>query len=250
MKPKKPNAEVVWKQFEDVLVPRLNLGLADRAVYSHLVRHSRLEGKFQFRFSIAWLAEGARLCPETVRPAVRRLVDQGALRLLERSKEGHLVEVFLPDEIPAAQPDAGEDGEVVPQTPPVSLEEVDFFKTPLLREAIHARERDRCFYCMRRMNKRMKCIDHVVPQAEFGRNSYRNLVSACVECNSAKGQRPAGDFLRWLYRKGTLSPCELSARLGALGNLTAGRLRPVLERGRRREVRKEQAGSRRYKMAT
>jgi hypothetical protein len=35
------------------MVPRLDLCLADRAVYSHLVRHSRLEGKLQFRFSIA-----------------------------------------------------------------------------------------------------------------------------------------------------------------------------------------------------
>jgi hypothetical protein len=41
MKSKKTNAEVVWKQFEDVMVPRLDLCLADRVVYSHLVRHSQ-----------------------------------------------------------------------------------------------------------------------------------------------------------------------------------------------------------------
>jgi hypothetical protein len=92
------------------MVPRLDLCLADRAVYSHLVRHSRLEGKLQFRFSIAWLAEGARLCKETVRPALRRLVDHGALRVLEGSKAGHLVEVHVPEEIPAIWPDAGAAG--------------------------------------------------------------------------------------------------------------------------------------------
>ena len=231
MKPKKTNAAQVWKQFADMMVPRLRLSLADRAVYWHLVRHSRLERKLQFRFSIAWLSEGTLLCKETVRPALRHLVDHGAIRLLERSKEGHLVEVLLPDEIPAARPDPGEDGKLAPQTPPVSLEEVDFFKTPVLREALHARERGRCFYCMKRMNGRMQCLDHVVPQAEFGRNSYRNLVSCCVDCNAKKGVRPAADFLRGLYRAGTLSPCELSARLAALGNLTAGKLRPVVQRG-------------------
>lgn len=73
MKPNKPNAERVWKQFEDVMVPQMNLGLVDRAVYLHLVRHSRLEGKLQFRFSIAWLSRGARLCRDTVRPALYRL---------------------------------------------------------------------------------------------------------------------------------------------------------------------------------
>ena len=161
---------------------------------------------------------------------MRRLVDHGAIRLLERSKEGHLVEVLLPDEIPAAQPDPGEAGKLVPQTPPVSLEEVDFFKTPMLREAIHARERGRCFYCLRQTSARLRCLDHVVPQAEFGRNSYRNLVSACVDCNSRKGLRSATDFLRLLYREGTLSACELSAQLAKLGNLTAGKRKPVLRR--------------------
>lgn len=232
MKAKKINAAEVWKQFEDVMVPRLNLGLADRAVYSHLVRHSRLEGKLHLRFSIAWLAEGARLCQETVRPALRRLADRGALRILERSKAGHLVGVHVPEEIPAIWVDPAEAGKPapLPKTPPVSLDDLDFFKTPLLRQAIHARERGRCFYCLRETDEGFRCLDHVVPQAESGRNSYRNLVSACVECNSAKGQRPAGDFLRWLYRERCLSPQDLAGRLRALDALTAGECRPQLPR--------------------
>ena len=230
MKSKKTNAEVVWKQFEDVMVPRLDLCLADRAVYSHLVRHSRLEGKLQFRFSIAWLAEGARLCKETVRPALRRLSDHGALRVLERSKAGHLVEVHVPEEIPAIWPDAREAGKPAP-TPKslaASLEEIDFFKTPELRQAIHARERGRCFYCLRQTNGRMQCLDHVVPQAEAGRNSYRNLVSCCVECNAKKGVRPADEFLRQLYRERCLGPLDLAGRIRALDALTSGKLRPQL----------------------
>jgi len=42
------------------------------------------------------------------------------------------------------------------------------------------------------------CLDHVVPRVNSGRNSYRNLVSRCTECNSQKNQRAAPDFLRWL----------------------------------------------------
>ena len=230
MKNKKANAEVVWKQFEDVMIPRLDLCLADRAVYSHLVRHSRLEGKRQFRFSIAWLAEGARLCDETVRPALRRLSDHGALRVLERSKAGHLVEVHLPEEIPAIWPDPREAGKPAP-TPKslaASMEEVDFFKTPELRQAIHGRERGRCFYCLRQTNGRMQCLDHVVPQAQSGRNCYRNLVSVCVECNSRKGVRSAEDYIRQIYRERCLSPLELAERMRALDALTSGKLRPQL----------------------
>ena len=230
MKTQKIDAVQVWKQFEDVMVPRLDLCLADRAVYSHLVRHSRLEGKRQFRFSIAWLAESARLCKMTARPALRRLVDHGALRILERSKAGHLVEVHLPEEIPDLWGDPGEAGKAAPaaKTLAASLEEVDFFKTPELREAIHARERGRCFYCLRQTNGRLRCLDHVVPQADLGRNSYRNLVSCCVDCNAKRGVRPADEFLRQLYRERCLSPTDLAARLRALDALTAGKLRPRL----------------------
>ena len=59
-------------------------------------------------------------------------------------------------------------------------------------------------------------------------NSYRNLVSCCLECNSRKGDRPARDFLRTLYRLGHLTPAELDARLRALKDLAAGKLRPAL----------------------
>jgi len=58
MKNKNPNAEQLWKQLEDLLVPRLRLSVIDRAVYSHLLRHSRLEGRARLRFSIPWLARG------------------------------------------------------------------------------------------------------------------------------------------------------------------------------------------------
>jgi hypothetical protein len=88
MKTKKPNAEQVWKQLEDLLVPRLRLGPIDRAAYCYLLRHSRMEGKLLLRFSMPWLARGICLGPDAASRAVRRLVDHEALRLLERSNAG------------------------------------------------------------------------------------------------------------------------------------------------------------------
>src|SRR5260370_7177595 len=104
MKNKKTNAAQIWKQLEDHLVPRLRLSITDRAIYSHLMRHSRLEGKRRLRFSILWLALGARLCTNAARWALRRLIAHGVLRLVERSKAGHVVELRLPDEILATRP--------------------------------------------------------------------------------------------------------------------------------------------------
>src|SRR5258707_6293119 len=143
MKNKKLNAVHVWKQLEDLVVPRLRLSVFDRAVYSHLLRHSRLEGKPQLRFSILWLARGAGLSGWAARKAVRRLVAKGALRLAERSRAGHMVAVRLPAEIRSLGagivaacaatrlPGVGR---------PVSvddLEKVDFLESRELRQASH-----------------------------------------------------------------------------------------------------------------
>jgi 5-methylcytosine-specific restriction endonuclease McrA len=221
MKNKKPNAAQIWKDLEDLLVPRLRLSVIERAVYSHLLRHSRLEGRPRLRFSIARLARGAWLSNDPIRRAVRRLVAEGALRLVERSKAGHLVEVRLPREIRAAR-----DPVRLPRA--VSLEAADFMQSAALREAIHARERGGCFYCLRRVTRLVRCLDHVVPRVRLGRNSYRNLVSCCLECNSQKGEKRAEDFLRQLYRERRLTAVELAARLRALDALAAGKLPTVL----------------------
>jgi len=229
MKTTKPNAERVWKELEDFLVPRLALSVVDRAVYSHLLRHSRLEGKLRLRFSIAWLARGTRLSEAAARMAVHRLLREGALRLIERSKAGHVIEVRLPGEICRTRRrrnGAGSNGRPAGRC---NLEEINFQQTPALRDAIHSRERDLCFYCLRRTCARTRSLDHVVPRLELGSNSYRNLVSVCVECNSRKGSSSAAGFLRWLYREGRLTAAELTTRLRALDALAAGKLRPVLD---------------------
>ena len=235
MKNKKPNAELVWKQLEDLLAPRLRLSLIDRTVYAHLLRHSRLEGKLRLRFSIRWLARNIRLSSGPVPHAVRRLVAHGALRLVQRSKTGHVVEVRLPEEIRPERLNGTESRAAVAVKEDgagagaaINIEEADFLQNTTLRKAIHARERGQCFYCMRRTSTAVQCLDHVVPLARLGSNSYRNLVSSCMECNAQKGEKPADDFLRRLYRDRHLTAAELAARLRAIDALAAGKLRPPL----------------------
>jgi HNH endonuclease len=233
MKTKKPNAELVWKQLEDLLAPRLRLSVFDRTVYSHLLRHSRLEGKLRLRFSILGLARNLRLSPATIRVGVRRLIAHGALRLLQRSKAGHLVEVRLPGEIRAVRLSLIESrtagkGEPAGAHAATNIEEADFLQNMRLRKAIHARERAQCFYCLRSTTPSVRCLDHVVPLVRSGRNSYRNLVSSCMECNAQKGEKAADDSLRRLYRERRLTAAELAARLRALDALTCGKLRPAL----------------------
>jgi 5-methylcytosine-specific restriction endonuclease McrA len=228
MKARKPNAELVCKQFEDALAPRLHLSTTDRTVYYHLLRHSRFEGKARLHFSIIWLARNLGLTEETVRASLRRLVQHRALRLVERSKAGHVMDVRLPEEVPGTRRSRAQTRVAVPSPYCGNIEEIDFMRTSELRHAIHAREKGVCFYCLRRIRPEMQCLDHVIPRAQLGPNSYRNLVSCCRECNSRKGERPAPDFLRSLYREGRLTGAELLRGLHSLNDLAAGKLRPVL----------------------
>ena len=221
----KPNAEQVWKDFEDQLAPGLRLCPMDRVVYSHLLRHSRLEGRLRLQFTIGWLARGTTLCVASARDAVRRLIGHRVLRLVQRSRDGHIVEVRTPSEVRGARPrqiasrPAGRGGVF-------DFDSVDFLRSPELRRAIHGREGGRCFYCLSRLTPATRCLDHVVPRAKFGDNSWRNLVSCCHTCNAAKGALPAADFLRVLHRERRLTDVELTARFAALDDLAAGKLRP------------------------
>ncbi|MGC2530565.1 MAG: HNH endonuclease [Candidatus Acidiferrum sp.] len=192
----------VWKQFEDMLIPGL-------------------------RFSIGWCARGAGLSTFSVRKAVRQLATKGALRLAERSKRGHVIEVRLPAEVRGVRTRKSAEEEAArSRGAAASLEETDFLEKRALREAIHAREGGHCFYCLRRVTATTRCLDHIVPPVRMGRNGYRNLVSSCSECNSLKGDRRAEDFLRWLYREARLESGELKERLGALEKMAAGKMRP------------------------
>ena len=235
MKDKKLDGVEVWKEFENVAT-RLKLSVTERAAYSHLLLRTRLNGKRRERFTNTEVADNVGVSRGTVRRAIRRLASLRALRSVERSYRGHLLEVRLPGEVPAARGLARQGGKTKINgqsnlSGEPNIEEMDFFVSPALRKFIHAREGGKCFYCRRRTSTRSRCLDHVVPCAKFGENSYRNVVSCCVECNWRKKDHPAEDFLRELYREGELSRKDLSGRLAALRALAAGKLRPRFSTG-------------------
>ena len=164
---------------------------------------------------------------KATRGSVRSLVARGVLELIERNcRTQHVVRVRLPLEVKAVR--APKIGSPQPAKSAINIEEADFVEKQILRRSLHDREGGNCFYCMRRTGQRNWCLDHVVPQARGGGNSYRNLVSCCLDCNSDKGERPAEEFLRWMYRERRLSAADLSGRLRALDELAAGKLKPLV----------------------
>jgi hypothetical protein len=99
MKKQKPNAEHLWKELEDHLIPQLRLSITDRVIYFRLLRHSHLEGKPRLQCLISGLSRGAGLTlpPSLIGSGARAA--KGILRLLERNRKGHLLEVRLPAQI-------------------------------------------------------------------------------------------------------------------------------------------------------
>ncbi|MEB3284658.1 MAG: HNH endonuclease [Candidatus Sericytochromatia bacterium] len=54
------------------------------------------------------------------------------------------------------------------------------------RQAIFRRDGQACQYCGSHTNL---TLDHVIPRAKGGKDTWENLVAACVSCNNKKGDR-------------------------------------------------------------
>jgi 5-methylcytosine-specific restriction endonuclease McrA len=59
----------------------------------------------------------------------------------------------------------------------------------LNRRNLFARDRNQCQYCGRNFPTNELSIDHVMPRAQGGGDSWENLVCACIRCNARKGGR-------------------------------------------------------------
>lgn len=59
----------------------------------------------------------------------------------------------------------------------------------LSRKNIYERDRYTCQYCGEKLPSSKLNIDHVVPKSKGGRNSWDNLVCACIKCNTRKADK-------------------------------------------------------------
>jgi len=210
------------KNIEDHLFRHFQMDIWDRAIYYHVLRETRLEQRSEHLFAIKGMADVLGLGHTKVRDVVRALDAKGCLKIVDRSRNGHLLRVVLPSEIEGLIPTAEEATEV-------DLGSLDFYSDRRFLSALLDREDLRCFYCLRDVSSETCVLDHVVPAATAGDNSYMNIVIACHDCNAKKGEQVASDFLRSLYRRSLLTEAEFDTRLAALERLGRGELKPRAE---------------------
>ena len=213
--------EDVLKQCEDRLFPALSLNVRERALYYHLLRHTWAIGRESSTFALSRLAKAMGVSETGVRDDIRSLHSKGCVSITERSRAGHLVRVFLPQEISGVSWDD-------PEEQKIDLDSLDFYSDRRFLSALLRRERNQCFYCLRSVTATVCQLDHVTSQANGGQNGYRNIVVSCHQCNTTKRDQRPDDFLRDLYRRGILSTSDFEDRSAALAALQAGGIVPEL----------------------
>jgi len=94
--------------------------------------------------------------------------------------------------------------------------QVPYKKIILSRKNILRRDGHRCMYCGR--SDVPLTVDHVIPKARKGEDTWENLVTACVYCNNKKGDRIPEEAHMKLLRK-PMRPNHLTFIRHFVGNI-------------------------------
>jgi hypothetical protein len=196
----------------DFLLPELKP--YEAALYFYMLRHSVVEtGTQHLRVSRRGLQSGVvksaytgivsgsrdpastAASYETIRLALTGLEQIAAIRKeADPNRDGTLYRVLLPEEIPACQEARARRASVPAATIDVERE-ADFYNVRENRQKVYERDAYKCKYCSKQLTRFTATLDHITPVAAGGNNSFANLTTACLECNSRKNVRPLGDFL-------------------------------------------------------
>jgi HNH endonuclease len=208
---------------QDRLVPILDT--YEQAIYHYIFRHTYLinEKTTLFRTKSAEIGFGSGALETAVSEKsrskkLRGLAAKGAVKIVDRSNRGILVEIVLPKDILGLQNPVLEEE--------IDLESLDFYRDRRLLPVILEREGHRCFYTGRKLTEDNCYLDHVVPQSDGGNNGYKNIVAASYDANSLKSNKNVTDFVRLLYKDGLISLSEFHELTTKITSLQNGELKP------------------------
>jgi len=219
--------EEILVDIQDKLVPFLDS--YEQAIYHYLFRHTYLISKEACIYSTRAAEIGLGTGNDSKQPSMktrskklRSLESKGCVQIIERSNKGITVKLFLPSEILSVQ-------NLTEEISPVDIEELDFYKDRRLLGSLLEREGYRCFYTGRKITAENCYLDHVIPQAFSGNNSYKNIVASCYDANSMKNDKPVEEFVRSLYKEEIISLSEFRELKEKVAKLQAGELKPNLD---------------------
>jgi hypothetical protein len=196
---------VIIQQIVDDLQPLLTP--YDAVFYWYLFRHSiAKDGSPHLRFSTRGLRTSVVKSSRSHKPEKAISLDkvQQSLRALETigaiRKEGQpdrigtLYRVLVPDEIEACRKYRADRVAVEPISE-VDPSEIDYYNVRENRVKVFERDSYQCRYCKKQLTRFSATLDHIKPVSKDGDNSFDNLITACLDCNSRKNKRLLSDFL-------------------------------------------------------
>lgn len=179
----------------------------EAAVYWYLFRHSIVAtGDVFVRVSVRGLQEGvissmrsgregSPLSYKSVQDSLAGLCDKGAASIAgDTNREGTLYRIHLPEEVALCREAMSKaQQKTPPQVDP--KRDVDFYNIRENRLKVFERDKYLCHHCGKQLTRFSATLDHLQPVSEGGDNSYGNLITACLQCNSQRGAQPLMDFL-------------------------------------------------------
>jgi len=177
----------------------------EAAIYWYLFRKSILAtGQQYVRASVRGMQEGVirsssgqsdSLSYSAVQNALARLEELGAVQKAgDTSREGTLYKICLPEEIEVCQRRIKE--AISAPAPKVDVKrELDYYNVPENRLKVFERDDYKCYNCGKQLTRFTATLDHIQPVSKGGDNSLENLKTACLHCNSRRGNRPIMDSL-------------------------------------------------------
>lgn len=140
-------------------------------------------------------AQASKISSTAVREAIQGLVSKGAISIAgDTNREGTLYRIHLPEEIALCRDAMSKaQQEQLPKVDP--KREVDYYNIRENRLKVFERDKFLCYHCGKLLTRFCATLDHLQPVSQGGDNSYENLVTACLQCNSQRGSQPLMDYL-------------------------------------------------------
>jgi len=196
----------ITKDIVDYLQPLISPYEMD--IYWFMFRNSVLEsGDVFIRASNSKIAKGigskyknpekqnARFGEKTVADNLRSLEEMGVIKKVgDTNRDGTLFRISLPEEIDACKEKMKMlQKEALPTIDP--RKELDYYNIKENRLKVFERDRYICYKCSKQLTRFSATLDHLTPISEGGDNSYDNLTTCCLHCNSSRRATAISDFM-------------------------------------------------------
>jgi len=112
----------------------------------------------------------------------------------DTNRTGTLYKIAIPDEIPLCKKLMQQNDSEMEVSVNID-EELDYYNVAENRRKVFERDGYLCHYCSKQLTRFSATLDHIQPISKGGDNSLGNLVTACLHCNSERGNKPIMDYV-------------------------------------------------------